>query len=161
MAVTKRNRRVGELFLQAAGVTARIRRELTLSNRMSAAETLVRLHGGIGRHSRDRLKRILKEIVATAKVKLNGEKIDQTEFQNLLDRVEVVGLRLANMPENRKAHQELEEEENKKLLAEAKPPFPTPPGYKWMYGARSGQVVWALVSPVKFKVIVRKEANAI
>lgn len=159
MATTARNKRIGELFLTAAGQKAGpsiINREISLNVRIDACETLVKLRGGLGRHSRDRLKRILNEISAAAKVKLDAGNIDQPQHQSVVDRIEVVRLRLENLAD-RRPPKKLTPEEVNKILSDAIPPFPAPVDCFWQSAFAKGQVAWRLVVPVLFTV-VSKEA---
>lgn len=159
--VTKRNQRIGELFLTAAGLKdgpSLVHREVGLNTRLAACEVLVKLRGGLGRHSRDRLKRVLAELTATAKVKLGAE-----EFQKALDRIEAIQLRLENMADNRTEHQKLTAEQEQKLRETSKPPFEVTASTDvfWERDIRNGRVHWFLSIPAHVSFhITRRKANA-
>lgn len=168
MATNIRQRRIAELLFAAGAEKRTFEREHSVVSRTSALEDLCRIRRGLGRPTRLAAKRLLLEIQQAAKARLEAGQFTQDDFQAISRRLEDVRARLKAMPKLRAEHKKEKQrlrkamnptdEERRKLLDEAHPPFEEPKECEWYRDVVKGTVVWTLAVPFEpFNVICKKE----
>ncbi len=175
MPPSKRQVKIAELLRVSSRDESRFenplfRREHSPVARLKNIEKLVKIPGGIGGQTQRAVKKIGRELEAIAKERLASGEFAQADYDDFIDRLETVKVRLRQMPQLR-AQQKQErqrvlkalnpsEEERRKLLAEAHPPFAEPSGCEWYRDVIKGRVIWTLAVPfTPFEVIHKKELN--
>jgi hypothetical protein len=170
MPPSKRQLHIIELVRSASVDESRfdnplLRREHSPVARLKAIEKLLRIQGGIGGQTQRVVKKIGREIEVIAKQRLASGEFAQADYDELIDRLEMVRARLQGMPEIR-AQKCKEKEQLEEAVKTAIPPFDlkdaTPlkeRGFAWKKTiTKDGEINFFLVVPTqKFRVWTKEE----
>lgn len=173
MPPSKRQLKIAELLRFSSLDESRfenplLRREHSPVARLKNIEKLVKIPGGIGTQTQRAIKKICRELEAIVKERLANGGLSQADYDEFIDRLETVRVRLRQMPELRAERKQERQrllkainpsdEERRQLLADAHPPFAEPSGCEWYREVVTGRVVWTLAVPfAPFNVVPKKE----
>lgn len=133
-----------------------VHRKSILERRLDHAEEAASRRGGLGINAAVALRKILREIQDEARVQLDATKIDQPEFDRLSARAEAIRQKLSRAEDIRAKKLRVRKAERERLFANAKPPFPVPPGFRWLYDVIDARVEWWLVVPPTARIHIKR-----